>query len=92
MIGAFHPDDESNEAKEAMKDVVLSESIASKLAQTFVDSEVMETTITQFIRKRVEVAITDAKDKRTATMFPKNMSIDEKTTRTRFSCARGRRR
>lgn len=51
-----------------------------KLAQTFVDSEVMKTTIEQFIRKLVDDAITDAVDHRTATMLAKKMRIDDKTT------------
>lgn len=40
------PDAELNDAKEELKDVVLSKAVASKLAQTFLDSEVMQTAIT----------------------------------------------
>lgn len=63
-----------------MKDFVLSESVARKLAQTFVESEVMQTAVTQFIPKPVYEAITDAVDKRTAENFTEKMRLDDKPT------------
>lgn len=74
------PRRQANEAKEAVKHFVLSKSVARKRAQTFIDLEVMQTSIMQFIRKEVDDYITDAVDKRTATMFTKEMRIDEKWT------------
>lgn len=45
LVRAFPPDIESNDTEEEMKDFVLSESVARKLTETFVDSEVMQTAI-----------------------------------------------
>lgn len=63
-----------------MKYFVLSESVASKLSQTFIGSEVMQTAITQFIRKNVDDAVTDVVYKRAVTMFAKKMRNYDKTT------------
>lgn len=62
LVRAFHPEADCNEAKEAMKDILLSKSVTQKLTQTFVELEVMQTTIRQSISKRVENAITEAMD------------------------------
>lgn len=80
LVQAFHQDAKSKDAKEAMKGFVHSQSVASKLAHTFVDSELMQTAITQFKRKRMEDAVTDTVDKRYVTIFAENMRIDDKTT------------
>lgn len=61
-----------------MKDFVLLESVASKLAQTFVDSEVMHTAIKKFIRIRVEDDITDAVERGTQKCSPKRCKLTAK--------------
>lgn len=61
-----------------MKDFVQSASVARKIVQTFLYSEVMQNAITKFIRKRLEGAITDAMKKRTVTIFAEKMGIYDK--------------
>lgn len=63
-----------------MKDFFPWESVPSKLSKTFFDSELMQTSITQYIRKRIEDAIADAVDRWTAEMFSKKMYVDYKAT------------
>lgn len=57
LVLELHSDAESNNAKEVLNDFVLFESVDWKIAQTFVDAEVMQTSKTQFILQHVEKSV-----------------------------------
>lgn len=45
LVRAFHPDSETNDTKDAIMKFVLSEKVAGRIAQTFINLEVMQTAI-----------------------------------------------
>lgn len=81
LLRPFHTDVEANEAKEEKKRSFLTDTVPRKVAETSLDSGIIQTAITQFIRETFKDAITDAEDKRHSSMLAYKMELDDKPTK-----------
>lgn len=82
LVEVFKPDGTSNEAKTAVKRFLTADIVMGKFATTFIASDIMLVAITQFIRKRVDIAVREFVDKQLTTVLRDmlKVSADEKPT------------